>query len=126
MKILVVDDDPVVGTIVNDFLTAHGHNIEVIDSGEKALAKLNGTTESPDMVILDFVMPDMNGIDVLQKIKGTNKTESLPVVMLSANDDTGDILEGYEFQADHYLEKPFSIRKILDIIKILEAEKSLK
>ena len=123
MKILVVDDDPVVGTIVNDFLTAHGHSIEVIDSGEKALEKLNKNFEMPDMVILDFVMPDMNGIDVLQKIKAQPTTESLPVVMLSANDDTGDLLEEYQFQADHYLAKPFSIKKILDVINQIKSSR---
>jgi len=122
MKILVVDDDPVVGTIVNDFLTAHGHNIEVINSGEKALDKLENGTDSPDIVILDLVMPDMNGIDVLQQIKGNLKTGSLPVIMLSANDDTGELLEKYAHQADHYLEKPFSIKKILEVLRQFEAK----
>jgi len=125
MNILVVDDDPVVSTIVNDFLTAHGHKIEVMDSGEKALAKLEGTSQQPDIVILDLVMPDMNGIDVLQKIKGQEKTETLPVIMLSANDDTDSLMEKYEFKADHYLEKPFSIKKILEVLKQLQKNKNI-
>ncbi len=120
MKILLVDDDPVVGTIVNDFLSAHGHNIEIINSGEAALAKLEKGGDSPDLVILDLVMPDMNGIDVLQQLKGNQKTESLPVIMMSANTDTDEMMENYEHKADRYLAKPFNIRKILEMIEGLK------
>lgn len=114
MKILVVDDDPVIGLLVNDFLTAYGHDIEVINSGSECLAKLQ--TDQPDMLILDLVMPEMSGIDVLEKIRTDGATEKLPVIMLSANDDTDTLLEQYGFGADHYVEKPFNVKKLLEII----------
>src|SRR3989338_907957 len=119
MKILVVDDDPVIGTLVNEFLTAHGHEIEVLNSGEECLARLSEAAR-PDMLLLDLVMPDMTGIDVLQRIKGNKETNSIPVVMLSAKEDTSELLDKYAFQADRYVEKPFNIRKLLDVIRDFE------
>lgn len=116
MKILLVDDDPVIGTILKDYLAAHGHSLDVMTSGEEAVEKMKAGRALPDVVLLDVVMPDMNGIDVLQKIKANSKTESLPVILLSANKDSDEMLDGYEHKADHFVSKPFNIRKIIEII----------
>jgi two-component system phosphate regulon response regulator PhoB len=116
MKILLVDDDPVIGAILSDYLAAHGHKLEVMTSGKEAIEQINHGTQSPDILLLDLVMPDMNGIDVLQKLKADHKTESLPVILLSANADSDELLDGYEHKADHYLSKPFNIKRIIDLI----------
>ncbi len=116
MKILLVDDDPVIGSILGDYLAAHGHSLEVRTSGKDALADITTGTASPDILLLDLVMPDMNGIDVLQQLKAQPKTEKLPVILLSANNDSDDLFEGYEHKADHFLSKPFNIKRIVDLI----------
>jgi len=122
MKILLVDDDPVIGTILKDYLAAHGHSLDVMTSGEAAVSQMKNGGALPDVVLLDVVMPDMNGIDVLQKIKADSKTEALPVILLSANKDSDDLLENCEHKADHYVSKPFNIRKIIEIIAEVSAK----
>lgn len=122
MKILLVDDDPVIGTILKDYLAAHGHSLDVMTSGREAVNRMETGGTLPDLVLLDVIMPDMNGIDVLQKIKTDTKTESLPVILLSANSESDELLEHYEHKADHFVSKPFNIRKIIEIISELSAK----
>ena len=114
-RILVVDDDPVIGVLVNEYLTAYGHNIEVQTTGERCLESLED--HLPDLVILDMIMPDMTGVDVLRSIRGNATMAKLPVIMLSANNDADSLLGDYEFNADAYIEKPFDIRVILEAIE---------
>lgn len=116
MKILLVDDDPVIGSILGDYLAAHGHSLEIRTSGRQALEDMSNGQSAPDILLLDLVMPDMNGIDVLQKLKSDQKTEKLPVILLSANKESDVLLEEYEHKADHYLSKPFNIKRIVDLI----------
>ena len=110
-RIVVCDDDPVVGILVHEYLKAHGHDITVMSSGTTCLAQLEA--EIPDILILDLIMPDMTGIDVLRKIRANPAMAKLPVIMMSANTDTGSMLDGYEVAADCYVEKPFDLNKIL-------------
>jgi len=104
MKILLVDDDPVVRILVGDYLSAHGHQVQTRENGASAMEALTHKDETPDVVILDYMMPDMSGLEVLKSLRSTNGT--LPVVMLSA--DKSNFNE-QTAQADVTLEKPFAL-----------------
>ena len=104
-KILVVDDEARMRKIISDFLGAKGfHIIEACD-GVDALEKFE--EESPDLIILDVMMPRMDGWDVCRAIRKTSKT---PIIMLTARGEEIDELVGFDLGADEYISKPFSPR----------------
>lgn len=108
MKVLLVDDDPVVRILVGEYLTAKGHQVETRVDGTSALEHLKSEQGSPDIIILDFMMPGMNGAEVLQNLRESNAT--LPVVMLSADKHN---LEGMDESSKSVaLEKPFALDKL--------------
>lgn len=119
-RILVVDDDPVIRILITEYLGLHGHLVDSAESGGGCFEKLKG--DLPDLIVLDLMMPDMTGFDVLKRLKNDDRTASLPVIMLSANGNTETIAKGYEVHADRYVDKPFEIRTILEAIKGLENE----
>jgi len=118
-KILVVDDDPVVGILVNEYLSAHGFDIEVLTNGTDCLERLR--QELPDILILDLIMPDMTGVQVLQNIRSDSATKALPVILMSADSHSDSLVGQYECTADCYVEKPFDVRRILEAIRSLGA-----
>lgn len=116
-RILVVDDDPVVGVLVTEFLTPHGYEVTVRQSGGEGLSQLKEAL--PDILIVDLMMPDMTGIDVLRAVRADPQSAQLPVIMLSANNDQGQGIQGYDVQPDRYVEKPFKVPAMLQAIKEL-------
>src|SRR2546425_1120221 len=104
-RILVVDDDPVIRTLITEYLSSLGYEIDAVESGKLSLSKLQGPL--PDLVLLDFQMPDMTGHQVLQSIRDNPRTATLPVIMLSANSDTESAVSQTNIKADRYLQKPF-------------------
>lgn len=123
-KILVVDDDPVIRSLVTEYLTNFGHTIQSADSGALALDRLSH--EKPDIVILDMMMPEMNGAQVMEHMRGDPTTAKLPIIMLSANNDIAEMVRANTTeQADCYLQKPFVLREVLLAIEELgNAEKN--
>ena len=124
-QILVVDDDPVIRTLVSEYLGAYGFEIQTAESGEQCLKSLSDGL--PDIVILDLQMPIMNGIEVLERIRANNLTGAVPVILLSANaqNETASMVEKYKIKADHYLEKPFEIKSILEAIHSVQQLKTV-
>lgn len=120
-KIVVVDDDPVIRILVTEYLATQGHEVEVCSSGKECLTRLSksGGEVLPDIVILDLLMPEMSGAEVLQKIRNNKDTASLPVIMLSANSEAQAVTKTYNVRADSYIQKPFVIQTILDAVKLL-------
>lgn len=114
-KILVVDDDLVIRTLVTDCLSAFGHNVESLDSGKACLERL--TRDLPDLVFMDLQMPDMTGIQLLKHIRQNPATETLRVVMLSANDATKELAKEANVRVDHFLGKPFQLQELLELLK---------
>ncbi len=116
-RIFVVDDDPVIRMLVTEYLRHHGHSVEVIECGQHCLERLR--SEVPDILVLDMMMPDMNGQEVLQTLRADPNTARLPVIMLSADrlmaGEAGD-----EVKADCYLQKPFNIKEFLAAIESLQ------
>ena len=112
-NILIVDDDPVIRTLVTEYLAHYGHTVEVVESGKLCLEKLQ--EKSPDILILDMLMPDMSGMEVLESLRANPLTANLPVIMLSADKSmAADATHGAH--ADRYIQKPFDIKDFLQAI----------
>jgi DNA-binding response OmpR family regulator len=109
--VLVVDDDKDCVQLVKDFLESRGFEIVTAVEGETGLAKAKAL--KPDLIILDVMMPLMDGITVLQKLKENPATQSIPVIMLTAKDRDEDVLKGYKHGAEYYITKPFELNQLI-------------
>jgi DNA-binding response OmpR family regulator len=105
-KILLVDDHPHIVRLLQMALTADGHEVLSAANGVEALEKVH--SEHPDVVVLDVVMPELDGIRVLNRIKTDPKTSGTTVVMLTVKVTTEDISLASGIGADYYLSKPFN------------------
>ncbi|MBW2147248.1 MAG: response regulator [Deltaproteobacteria bacterium] len=109
-RILVVDDIHENVEILQARLEAQGYEVVTAYDGEEALRKVSET--SPDLVLLDVMMPKMDGFQVCRAIKSSPQTEMLPVIMVTARTDTSDIVKGFEVGADDYLTKPYNQQEL--------------
>ncbi|HTV18290.1 MAG TPA: response regulator transcription factor, partial [Polyangiaceae bacterium] len=112
-RILVIEDDPsiVLGLRMN--LEAEGYSVDVAEDGEAGLARAR--TRQADLIILDIMLPRLNGFEVLRKLRADG--EQVPTIVLSARDAELDIVMGLEFGAEDYVTKPFGIAELLARIK---------
>lgn len=111
-KILVVDDDTNICELLRLYLTKEGYQVTVANDGEEGLEKFNAV--KPDMVLLDVMMPRMDGLEVCRRIRKAGNT---PVMMLTAKGETFDKVLGLELGADDYVVKPFDAKEIVARIK---------
>lgn len=116
-KILVVDDEIDIRIFLEKMLKKEGYSVIKAQDGLEALERI--AKEKPDLVILDVMMPLMDGMEVLQKIKSNPKTRNLPVVMLTVKSSDEDVIKGYQFGADYYIAKPFDASTILAGIEMM-------
>ena len=107
--VLLVEDDPVIGTFVHDALRNRGHRVHAVTDGEAALERLASGPE-PDLVILDLGLPRVDGFEVLRVLRLTSTT---PVLVLSARGAEDDKVRALDLGADDYLAKPFGLRELL-------------
>lgn len=110
-KILIVDDKRENLTFFTDVLRPYSYDLSVAISGETALESLKYF--HPDLILLDVMMPDMNGYEVLERIKRDKATCDIPVIFLTAKDTTEDIIKGFEAGAVDYIAKPFHPREMV-------------
>jgi CheY-like chemotaxis protein len=110
-KILVVDDNPDSITIIRSILEGHGFHVQVAESGREALEKLK--EDPPNVVLLDVMMPEMSGLEVLERIKGGGSTAKMPVILVTAKTQDEDVLVGYQYGADYYITKPCTTKQLL-------------
>ena len=113
-KILLVEDDPAILEGLTALLRAENYETISAGDGEKGLAL--ALKESPDLIILDIMLPKMNGIEVLQTLRNREKCK-VPVIMLTSRKEEIDRVMGLEFGADDYITKPFSTRELIARIK---------
>jgi DNA-binding response OmpR family regulator len=106
-RIVVVDDDPTVADVVGRYLIRDGHTVECVHDGYEALRRV--AEEPPDLVVLDLMLPGMDGLEVCRRLRAR---WPIPVVMLTALGDETDRLVGFETGADDYVTKPFSPREL--------------
>ena len=114
-KILAVDDERHIVRLVQVNLEKHGYEVVTAYDGKEALAKIE--SEKPDLVVLDVMMPFMDGIEVLQTLRKNPATRDLPVIMLTAKAQDADVFRGWSSGADCYLTKPFNPMELLSFVK---------
>ncbi|MGA4980872.1 response regulator transcription factor [Streptomyces sp. GESEQ-13] len=107
-RVLVVDDDPTVAEIVTGYLDRAGYVVDRADDGPDALAR--AAAHRPDLVVLDLMLPGMDGLEVCRRMRGQGP---VPVIMLTARGDEDDRIVGLEVGADDYVTKPFSPRELV-------------
>lgn len=115
--ILIVDDNVDTVELLRKRLRAEGYNTVEAYDGEEALKKVYETT--PDLIILDIMMPKMDGYEVCQRLKTDEKTKFIPVIMLTAKSDVESKVKGFDIGADDYVPKPFDYRELLARIRSL-------
>ena len=111
-KILLVDDDPNIRQLVNLYLEKEGFEVEMADRGDTAVEKLK--TFAPNLILLDLMLPGMDGWQVCREVR---KTSNVPIIMLTAKDETFDKVLGLELGADDYMVKPFDTKELVARIK---------
>ncbi|MDI7275051.1 MAG: response regulator [Anaerolineae bacterium] len=110
-RILIVDDDPHAQRLVSYAFQAEGYEVIVASSGAEALSRLS--SDRPDLIVLDVMMPDMSGLEVCQRIRANRVTARLPILMLSARGLVADRVSGLRSGADDYLAKPADTSELL-------------
>lgn len=109
--ILVVEDDEDIRELVSYNLLKEGYQVAGVASGEDALAAVE--SKPPDLIILDLMLPGLDGLSVCRKLKSDPMTESLPIIMLTAKGEESDVVHGLNMGADDYISKPFSPKVLL-------------
>lgn len=115
-KVLLVEDEPAQREVLAYNLDAEGFNVVQCDNGEEALVLVE--EEQPDLIILDWMMPHLSGIEVCRRLKMRSETARIPVIMLSARSEEVDRVRGLETGADDYLVKPYSIPELMARVRV--------
>jgi adenylate cyclase len=127
-KILIVDDEPFNLDLLEQELQEQGYEIERASDGAEALEKL--PVFAPDVVLLDYMMPRMNGLEVLKRLRADEKWRSLPVILLTAKAAQEDKITGLDAGADDYVIKPFDafelLARVRSMLRIKELHDSLE
>jgi two-component system alkaline phosphatase synthesis response regulator PhoP len=121
-RILVVDDEEDILELVKFNLTREGYTAICTPSGEETLKIAR--TEHPDLIVLDLMLPGMDGLEVAKVLKGDPGTRDIPIVMLTAKGEEADIVTGLELGADDYVTKPFSPRILMARIRAVLRRKT--
>jgi two-component system phosphate regulon response regulator PhoB len=106
-RILVVEDEDALSTLLQYNLEKEGYSVDVADDGEEALVSID--ERQPDLVVLDWMLPKVSGIEVCRRLRGKAETRNIPIVMLTARGEESDRVRGLDTGADDYLTKPFSM-----------------
>jgi DNA-binding response OmpR family regulator len=109
-RVLVVEDNPDIADLITHYLQRAGHAVDRAANGTEALARARST--SPDLLVLDLMLPGMDGLLVCQALRGDATTASIPVIMLTARGEESDRIRGLELGADDYVTKPFSPKEL--------------
>lgn len=114
-RILVIDDDPMIRGLVKAMLEAEGYEVVLAEDGLQGVEMIDAEPRPVDfcLIILDVVMPGMNGLEVLTRLKMQPHTEAIPVLMLTGESKAEDIMAGYSVGADYYITKPFTRQQLL-------------
>jgi len=110
-SVLVVEDEPAQREILAYNLEAEGFRVQQADNGEEAL--LIVAEETPDLIVLDWMLPNVSGIEVCRRLKSRAETRAVPIIMLSARSEETDLVRGLETGADDYMVKPYSVAELM-------------
>lgn len=116
-QIMVVEDEPALAALLEYNLSKEGFDVRVSGDGEDALLLL--AEETPDIVLLDWMLPGLSGIEICRRIRASAETRDTPVIMLTARSEEGDRVRGLDTGADDYLTKPFSVPELIARVRAL-------
>lgn len=114
-KIFIVDDEPYIIMIIQDKLQKAGYEVISLRTGKGAMDLIR--TTKPDLIIMDWMLPDTNGVDICKMIKADSGTCEIPLFMLTAKGQESDEKLGFQCGIDHYITKPFSPKSLLKLIE---------
>lgn len=114
-KILIVEDEESLLKLESILLTSKGYEVRGVANGQAALSAL--TEELPDLVLLDIMLPEIDGFEVCQQIKNNPVTQHIPVIMLTAKKSREDMARGEKVGADWYITKPFKSAMVIETIQ---------
>lgn len=121
-RVLVADDEKDIADLLTMNLEASGYEVTTVYNGQDALDV--ALEVLPDLVVLDVMMPKMNGLEVLAALKADPRAKAIPVVMLTARTGDSDVWQGWEAGADYYITKPFDLEELLRFIAYLQVNQS--
>lgn len=121
-RVMAVDDDPVIRGLLEVNLEMEGHQVITAVDGQDALDKVH--TERPELILLDVMMPNVNGWQVAEALKGDPATRDIPVVFLSARAMEADVRKGAELGVESYVTKPFDPIELMDLVHRLLKERA--
>ncbi|HCC43220.1 MAG TPA: DNA-binding response regulator [Gammaproteobacteria bacterium] len=114
-KIVVIEDEPDIVEVISYNLKREGFNVLAVDRGDESINLIRN--QSPSLIILDLMLPGMDGLSVCRQLKSDPMVNDIPVIIISAKGEESDIVVGLEMGADDYLTKPFSPRELLARVK---------
>jgi two-component system phosphate regulon response regulator PhoB len=114
-RVLIVDDDPDIQRLVSYNLSHSGFEVATANSGRKALDSIQ--RQPPDLIILDLMLPDIDGMEVCRTLRQRDSSKQIPIIMLTARGEEIDRVVGFELGADDYVSKPFSPRELVLRVK---------
>ena len=114
-RILLVDDEPDILETVSFMLQSRNYQVSTASGGQESLEKVK--SEQPDLILLDIMMPDIDGYEVCMKLKSDENTRDIPVIMLTAKGESEAVLKSHSIGADDYVVKPFSLPTLLSKLK---------
>jgi DNA-binding response OmpR family regulator len=120
-RILVVDDDEHIQKSLSQYLEMEDFEVEVASSGQEALDR--AALQAFDLVLLDIMMPEMDGFEVVEILRAQEATSRVPIILLTARGQDTDVLKGYHLGVSSYLTKPFNLDELVETIReVLEAD----
>ena len=116
-KILIVEDEPALVEVLTYNLQREGYEVAAAREGKEGLRRAQ--TLMPDLLVLDLMLPGMGGLEICRELRASTKTAKIPILMLTAKAEESDQLVGFAMGADDYVTKPFSVKVLLQRIKVL-------
>ena len=114
-KILAVDDEKHIVRLIQVNLERAGYEVATANDGAQALEMV--AQDKPDLIVLDWMMPQLNGMETLKRLKANEATADIPVIMLTAKSQDQDVFKGWQSGVDSYLTKPFNPMELLTFVK---------
>jgi len=120
--VLIVEDEKVVRDFLRIQLSQWGYQVTEAEDGVQAILKLG--KENFDLILLDIMLPNKNGWELMKEVRLSQKTKDIPIIVLTTNDKDSDMFKGYELGANYYIPKPFTKAQLLHGIKLVFEENS--
>ncbi len=113
--ILIIEDETNISEMINVSLLREGYQVSCVSSGNQALTEIKN--KLPNLILLDLMLPDMDGLDICRILKNNPQTQNIPIIIITAKDDESDIIAGLTLGADDYITKPFSLKILTARVK---------